>query len=172
MSPMSSEATMSARSISRTACLLESAPSGIMNSKRSGMPVGFAIVTETPRARSKCHNRLAADAVAVGVDMGRQHHVTGARQRRRHVARRLSTIRRNGDAVRVHCGKIIASYPRRLAPLDVFRQAPVLLSFTRRLTSWPATRTWSAGPAPAPPASARAAGGCASGYSRSRSRSR
>src|SRR5882672_730347 len=48
---------------------------------------------------------LAADPVAVGIDMRRQHDVPGARERRGHVARRLRTMRWNGNAVRIHFGE-------------------------------------------------------------------
>ena len=53
---------------------------------------------------------LAADAVAIGVDMRRQNDVAGAGERRRNVASRPGTLRRNGNAVRVHVErrKIIA----------------------------------------------------------------
>ena len=52
---------------------------------------------------------FAADPVAVGIDVGRQHDVLRGGERRRNVTSRPRTLGRNGNAVRVHVGrKIIA----------------------------------------------------------------
>jgi len=53
---------------------------------------------------------LAADAVAIGIDVSSQYDVLRAGERRRNVASRPGTLRRNGNAVRVHVErrKIIA----------------------------------------------------------------
>src|SRR6266545_1663555 len=66
---------------------------------------------DTAGAQQMPQPDLTADTVAVRVDMRRQNDVAGAGERRRHVARRLGTSRWNRNPVRVHAGKIIASYP-------------------------------------------------------------
>src|SRR6266480_3633273 len=58
-SPMSRDATTSARSISRAAPSLASAPGGTRKWKRSGIAVGLAMLTEIPRSRNRCHSPIS-----------------------------------------------------------------------------------------------------------------
>ncbi len=62
------------------------------------------------RAQQVPEADFAADPVPIGVDVGSQYDVLRAGERRRNVASRPGTLRRNGNAVRVHVErrKIIA----------------------------------------------------------------
>src|SRR6266478_3878451 len=76
---------------------------------------------DTAGAQQMPQPDLAADAVTVGVDVRRQNDVAGAGECRRHVPRRLGTIRWNRNAVRVHWGednRLLSGAD--LAPWDVF----------------------------------------------------
>src|SRR5882672_6737742 len=111
---------------------------------------------DTAGAQQMPQPDLAADAVAVGVDVRRQNDVAGAGERRRHVARRLGTIRWNRKAVRVHCGednRLISGAD--LALLDVFSTGAGAAPRVYRRGGWPrgAPPPPMLGGPPAPPAS-------------------
>ena len=126
----------------------------------------------TERAQQIPEPDLAPDAVAIGVDVGRQRDVASTGECRRHVARRLRASGGYGNAVRIHLGEDNRLVPGAdLAPLVVFRSAPVLLRvFTGAAAGLaaPHPHPCSAGARPHHPP-AHAAAGCACGCIRSRS---
>jgi len=109
MSPISSDATMSARSISRTALRLGV---GAFGNEEIGSARDLGGIRnrdgDAPGAEQMPQPYFTADAVAVGVDVRGQNDVAGTRRCRRHVAGRLGASRRTGTPLELILDKIIA----------------------------------------------------------------